>query len=89
MSDPYLLNPDSEPRLFGESGSGSQILIQLQVFDDQKLGEKNSNNVDHKFHYIYFLASKKDFQATDEASSPPERTSRSSKHEISSLFFFL
>jgi hypothetical protein len=39
-----------------------------------------------KLQFTYPLASVKDFQATEEALSPQERTSSTSKHEISYFF---
>ena len=67
--------------------------FQILGFDDQKL-EKiyswkfNFYFLDQKLPFTYPQASTKDAQSTGEAFSPQKRTSITSKHENSVLFFY-
>jgi hypothetical protein len=71
-----------------ESGSGYRLFVNLiQVFDHQiQIFYSWKNKMFWLTNAVFLLASTKGFQAAGEASGSPERTSRSSKYEFSSLF---
>ncbi len=81
---------------FIDSGSSISgwipIRIRFQGSNDQKLEniyswKKDKIFFDQKLQFTNPYASIKDVQATGEAFSPQKRTSSTSKHEISKLFF--
>ncbi len=92
-----LVNPDPEQnqdfddqKLSLQWNVGSRLWVNADPDSDPRFWWPNGEEVYRKKCYIFlFSGHLKDSQATREASSHPKKTSDTSKHEISRLFFLL